>query len=130
MKADGLGVGSVGGSVDDDGLGGGGDVGVGGFGEVGEEDVLPDGGSGGGGDVLDVEDAVFELLVEDAWLDLEGGLGGFEGFAKGDETGGGARCEVERVEEAESEGDGGDDGDDADEDRKSTRLNSSHRCTS
>ena len=48
MKTDGLGVGGVGGSVDDDGLGGGGDVGGGGLGEVGEEDVLPDGGSGGG----------------------------------------------------------------------------------
>ena len=95
MEADGLGVGGVGGSVDDDGLGGGGDVGVGGFGEVGEEDVLPEGGSGGGGDVLDVEDAVLELFVEDAWLDLEGGLGGLEGFAESDETGGGAGREVE-----------------------------------
>ena len=31
------------------GLVGGGDVGVGGLGEVGEEDVVPEGGSGGGG---------------------------------------------------------------------------------
>src|ERR1700761_3522391 len=109
MKADGLGVRGIGGSVDDDGLGGGGDLGGGWFGEIGEKDVLPDSGSGGGGDVLDVEDAVFELFVEDAWLDLKGGLRGFEGLAEGDESGGGAGREVERVEEAEGEGDGGDD---------------------
>ena len=46
------------GSADDDGLVGGGDVGGGGLGEVGEEDVMPEGGSGGGADVLDVEDVV------------------------------------------------------------------------
>ena len=90
METDGLRVGGVGGSVDDDGLFGGGDVGVGGFGEVSEEDVMPESGSGGGGYVLDVEDAVLELFVEDAGLDLEGGLGGLEGFAKGEEAGGGA----------------------------------------
>src|SRR3982074_2618506 len=55
------GGGLLGGSVDDDGLGSGGDVGVGGFGEVSEEDVLPDGGSGGGGYVLAVEGAGFEI---------------------------------------------------------------------
>src|ERR1700733_9325577 len=115
MEADGLGVGGVGCSVDDDSLGGGGDVGVGGLGEVGEEDVMPEGGSGGGGGVLDIEDAVLELFVEDSRLDFEGGLRGREGFADRDETGGGAGREVEGVEEAEGESDGGDDGDDADE---------------
>ena len=52
--------------------------------------------------VMNVEDAVFELFVEDAWLDLKGCLGGFEGFAEGDEAGGGPRREIERVEQAES----------------------------
>ncbi len=90
-------------------------MGVGGLGEVGEEDVTPDGGSCGGCDVLDVEDAVLELFVKDAGLDLEGGLGGFERLAERDEAGGGAGSEVEGVEEAQAKGDGGDDGDDADE---------------
>lgn len=82
--------------------------------------MVPDGGAGGGGDVLNVEDAVLELFVEDAGLDLEGGLGGFEGFAEVDEAGGGVRSEVEGVDEAQHEGDGGDHGDDADE------VNSAH----
>ena len=115
MEANGLGIGGVGGSVDDDGLFGGGDVGVGGFSQVGEEDVMPEGGAGGGADVLDVEDAVFEFFVEDAGLDFEGGLGGLEGFAQRNEAGGGAGCEIERVEQAEGQCEGGDDGDDANE---------------
>src|ERR1700733_10746835 len=90
MEANGLGVGGVGSAVDDDG-------------------------AVGGGDVLDVKDAVLELFVKDAGLDLEGGLGRFEGLAQGEEVGGGAGGEVEGVEEAEAESDGGDDGDDADE---------------
>ena len=105
MEADGLGVGGVGGPVDDDGLSGGGDVGVGGLGEVGEEDVMPEGGSGGGSCVLDVEHAVLELFIEDPRLDFEGSLRGREGFADRDETGSGAGREVEGVEEAEGESD-------------------------
>ena len=66
--------GVLGDAVDDDGLVGGGDVRVGRLGEVGEEDVMPESRACGRTDVLDVEDAVFELFVEDARLDLEGGL--------------------------------------------------------
>ena len=94
---------------------GGGDVWIGGLGEVGEEDVVPDGGAGGGRDILYVKDAILELFVEDARLDFEGRLGGFERFAESDETGGCAWRKIEGVEEAESEGDRGDDGDDAHE---------------
>src|SRR6516164_7040941 len=65
MEANGLGVAVVCGAVDDDGLVGGGDERGGRLAEVGEEDVVPDGGAGGGSDVLDVEDVVFEVLVED-----------------------------------------------------------------
>ncbi len=115
VEADGLGVGGVRGSVDDDGLGGGGDMGVGGLCEVGEEDVVPESGSGGGCCVLNVEDTILELFVEDARLDLEGGLRGRERFAERDDAGGSAWGEIEGVEEAEGEGDSGDDGDDADE---------------
>ncbi len=83
MEAEGLGVGGVAGSADDDGLVGGGDVGGGGLGEVGEEDMMPEGGSGGGTDVLDVEDVVLEVFVEDAGLDLEGGLRGLGWIPRG-----------------------------------------------
>ena len=48
MKADGLGVGRIGGAVDDDGLVGCSDMRVGWLGEVGKEDVMPESGSGCG----------------------------------------------------------------------------------
>ncbi len=115
VKAYGLGIAGSRGSVDHDGLVGGGDARVAGLGEVGEEDVVPEGCTGGGTNVLDVEDVVLEVLVEDAGLDLEGGLGGFERVLQREESGGGVGSKVEGVDEAQTESKGGDDGDDADE---------------
>ncbi len=102
VKAEGLRFGSAG--AGDEGLVGGGDVGVGGLGEVGEEDVTPEGCAGGGVDVLNVEDVVAEVLIEDAWLDLEGGLRGFELVLEAEEIGGAARGEVESVDQADGRG--------------------------
>ena len=115
METDGLGVLRVGCAIDDDGLVGGGDVGIRWLGEVGEEDVMPESGSGGGADILNVEDVVFELFVEDTGLNLEGGLRRLQRLSEGDEAGGGAWGEIERVEEPQYEGDRRDDGDNADE---------------
>ena len=102
MQAERLGVGGVARSVDDDGLVGGGDVGGGGLGEVGEEDVVPESGSGGRDGRPDVEDVVLEVFVEDAGLDLEGGLRGLEVVFEAEEAGGAAGSEVEGVEQAEA----------------------------
>jgi hypothetical protein len=62
--------------VEYESLVGGGDVGICRLGEIGEEDVVPGGGSARG-NVLDVEDVVLEVFVEDAGLNLEGGLRGW-----------------------------------------------------
>src|SRR5271155_1470957 len=115
VETDSLGVRGVRGSVDDNSLVCGRDLGICRLCEISEEDVVPEGGTGGRSDVLDVKNAVFELLIEDSGLYLEGGLRGLERFAESDEAGGCAWCEIERVKKAEDEGDGGDDGDDADE---------------
>ena len=115
VEVDGLGIAETGLAGDDDGRVRGGDVGVGGLGEVSEEDVVPKGGAGCGADVLDVEHVVMEVFVEDAGLDLEGGLGGFEAVFETQQCAGSVGCEIKRVGEAEGEGQAGDDGDDADE---------------
>ena len=89
VKTDGLGVRGIWCSVDDYRLVCSCDLGVCRLREIGEENVVPEGGTGGGSDVLDVENSVFELFVEDSRLYLEGGLRGCEGFADFDEAGGG-----------------------------------------
>ena len=76
--------------------------------------MVPGGSAGGGTDVLDVEDVVLEVFVEDAGLDFEGGLRGLELAFQLEQVAGGARGEVEGVEQAKAEGGEGEDGDDAD----------------
>ncbi len=105
----------AGGAGGDERLVRGGDPRGGGLGEVGDEDVPPEGGAGAGADVLDIEDDVFEVFVEDAGLDFEGGLGVFEGIFEFEQGCGGAWGEVEGVGEAEGERAERDQGDDADE---------------
>ena len=100
--------------VGNEGLVGGDDVGVCGLGEVGEEEVVPGGGSGDRAHVLDVEDVVLEVFIEDAGLDFEGGLRGFELIFQLEQIAGGARREVKGVDQAEAERGEGEDGDDAD----------------
>ena len=76
MQTDGLGVRGVGSAVDDDGLVRGGDVGVADSVRSARKTWCQREAPAAGRDVLNVEDAVFEVLVEDAGLDFEGGLGG------------------------------------------------------
>ena len=111
VEAEGLGgAGEHGGFVGSD------DVGGCGLGEVGDEDVAPDGGAiGAGDDVLCVEDVVFEVFVEDAGLDGDGGLAGLGGVFVVDKGLGGAGSDEEGVGEAEDPERDGEDADDADE---------------
>ena len=97
------------------GLSGSDDVGIGGLGEVGEEDMMPGGHAGAGADILHIEDVVLEVFVEDAGLDLEGCLRGFELVLQLEQIAGALGSEVESVDEADGEGGEGEDGDDADE---------------
>jgi hypothetical protein len=69
-------------------------------GEVGEEDVAPDRRAGSGPNVLDVEDIVFEFLIEDAGLDLEAGLRVLELVFEAKQIARRSRDEVERVDQA------------------------------
>ena len=71
--------------------------------------------AGAGADILHVEDVVLEVFVEDARLDFEGSLRGFELVFQLEQVGGAVRGEVESVDEAEGERGEGEDGDDADE---------------
>ncbi len=121
MKAYGLDV-----AVDDDRLVGRGDVGSRRLREIGQEDVVPDGGARRGTNVLNVEDVVAEVLVEDARLHLERGLRRLKRIGEREDRGGGARREIERVEESKREGNGRDDGDDTDE-VESSHAGGAHR---
>ena len=103
-------------AAEDGGFVGGDDVGRGGLGEVGDEDVTPDGGAvGAGDDVLGVEDVVLEVFVEDAGLNLDGGLAGLGGVFVVEEGLGGAGGDVEGVGQAGDPEADGEDADDADE---------------
>lgn len=81
----------------------GGDVGIGWLGEVSKEDVTPSRYSIRGGNVLHIEDIVFEVLKEDAGLDLEGGLRRFELIFQLEQICGCAGNKIEGVDQAEPE---------------------------
>jgi hypothetical protein len=99
----------------DQGLVGGGDVaGVGGLGQVGEEDVAPHRSAGGGADILHIEDLVLEVFVEDAGLDFNGSLRGFESVLELKQVAGAVGGEVKGVDQAEGKCGEGEDGDNTD----------------
>ena len=64
---------------------------------------------------MHVDDGVFEVFVEDAGLDFEGGLGGFELALEIEDGLVGLGGDVERIHQAEDGAEDGDDGGDPDE---------------
>ena len=99
--------------VDDGGRSGGGDHGIGRIADVGHEDLAPVGRARAGAHVLHVEHEVLEVLVEDARLNLVGGLRSFKRLLHLENGLVGARREIERVAQTEQRSGDGDDGADA-----------------
>ena len=99
--------------ADHRGRGGGGDLRVGGIGDVGHEDLAPVGRARPGAHVLHIENKVLEVLVEDARLNLVGGLRGLQCLLHLQDGLVGARSDIEGVGQPEQRAGDGHDGSDA-----------------